>query len=578
MALCALSLTACASHLPEPASEAGPAGGCRLPVVKLTANQFDDAEEGASRPLTGRSDEPATLIQSIASRTTVDRYGRPKSVLVLSGGSLHGAFGAGLFYGWMKSAQSGGEPIPEYDLITGVSTGALQSTFVFLESSSDEKIRQTATEKTEKDRLATAGFLSHRLGGQENGVDAAGSSYLANLAQDYMPDRESDLLHLYPLQKVSPNKAGMLELFGHQSVANMEPLRAVIEAELGPRTIEAVGAEAARGRKLFVAIADLVNRYGYAADLTKLAELATYPDRQSEQDLNRVFPDWQRGDRRNLIDAARQCYIDALVASSSVPPGVPSVSIEIIKEGRDGHILNPNPHHRGEPLPTVPSDRVAGQHAFVDGGATFAVFFTQLKSEITEAVNVNMDLIVNGDYYPKPWADFVKQPGYKRIRNVKMSAVDIGMQSADLLQTQVRLFSVQEARKWGQDHGRFRWAFIDNNGITAVEGGVDQFSHWRGPYAHTPQEWMFTSGGVPASCREWHKTDAAKFKPMEFYPTYMRCMLNYGMTRGADPSHRWNLCVPKDPSLCGRGEAGDFRKSRVDQRPSSSGELTSTPG
>lgn len=577
MAFCALSLSACANQLSEPASEAGPAGGCRLPVVKLTANQFDDAEEGTARRLTGRSDEPATLIQSIASPTTVDRNGRAKSVLVLSGGSLHGAFGAGLFYGWMKSAELGGEQIPEYDLVTGVSTGALQSTFIFLESSSDEKIKQIATERTEKDRLAKVGFLSRRLNSQENGVDAAGSSYLANLAQDYMPDRESDLLHLYPLQKVSPNKVGMLELVGHQSVANMEPLRAVIGAELGPRTIEGVGAEAIRGRKLYVAIADLVNRYGYAADLTKLAELATYPDRQSVQDLNRVFPNWHQGDRRNLIDAARQCYIDALVASSSVPPGVPSVSIEIIKEGRDGHILDPD-YHPGAPRPTVPSDRVAGQHAFVDGGATFAVFFTQLKSEIAEAVNVNMDLIVNGDYYPKLWADFVKQPRYKRIRNVKMSAIDIGVQSADLLQTQVRLFSVQEARKWGQDHGRFRWAFIDNNGITAVEDGVDQLSHWQPPYVQTPQEWMFTSGSVRASCRDWHGTDARKFSPMEFYPTYMRCMLNYGMTRGADPAHRWNLCVPKGSSLCGRGEAGDFNKSPVGKPSFSSDGSASTPG
>ncbi len=462
-----------------------------------------------------------------------------------------------------------GEPIPEYDLITGVSTGALQSTFIFLESSSDEKIRQVATDKTERDRLAMVGFLARRLDRQENGVDAAGSSYLANLAHDYMPDRESDLLHLYPLQKMSPNKVGMLELVGHQSVANMEPLRAIIEAELGPRTIEGVGAEAAKGRKLYVAIADLINRYGYAADLTKLAELATYPDRQNEQDINRVFPDWHRGDRRNLINAARQCYIDALVASSSVPPGVPSVSIEIIKEGRDGHILDPNPHHSGEPLPTVPSDRVAAQHAFVDGGATFAVFFTQLKSEITEAVNVNMDLIVNGDYYPKPRADFVKQRGYKRIHNVKMSAVDIGVQAADLLQTQVRLFSVQEARKWGQDHGRFRWAFIDNNGITANEHGVDQFRHWPKPYVRTPQEWEFPYNGAPArdaiTCSNWYKADAAKFNPMEFFPNYMRCMLNYGMTRGADPARRWNLCVAKDPSLCRREEAGDFRKSSVDQ-------------
>ena len=47
-----------------------------------------------------------------------------REFLVLSGGSQHGAFGGGFF--------SALPHVPTYDVVTGISTGALQSTTVFL--------------------------------------------------------------------------------------------------------------------------------------------------------------------------------------------------------------------------------------------------------------------------------------------------------------------------------------------------------------------------------------------------------------------------------------------------------------
>src|SRR5256885_1638727 len=51
----------------------------------------------------------------------------PKHILILSGGDAQGAFGCGILSGWRK-ASSGR---PKFDVVTGVSTGALIATFAF---------------------------------------------------------------------------------------------------------------------------------------------------------------------------------------------------------------------------------------------------------------------------------------------------------------------------------------------------------------------------------------------------------------------------------------------------------------
>ena len=58
----------------------------------------------------------------------------PFNILTLSGGGTRGAFGAGLLYGWTASGD-----IPEFDIVTGVSTGAVMATFAFLGGDELEK-------------------------------------------------------------------------------------------------------------------------------------------------------------------------------------------------------------------------------------------------------------------------------------------------------------------------------------------------------------------------------------------------------------------------------------------------------
>ena len=65
---------------------------------------------------------------------------RPYRVLALSGGGAGGAFGAGALVGLSRAGRR-----PEFDLVTGVSTGALIAPFAFLGSAWDAQLTDAYT-------------------------------------------------------------------------------------------------------------------------------------------------------------------------------------------------------------------------------------------------------------------------------------------------------------------------------------------------------------------------------------------------------------------------------------------------
>jgi len=67
------------------------------------------------------------------------------AVLVLSGGGAWGAYGAGFLDGWAKRPQGVGDHWPSrppFDVVTGVSTGAIMAPFALLGSGDDPKLQQ----------------------------------------------------------------------------------------------------------------------------------------------------------------------------------------------------------------------------------------------------------------------------------------------------------------------------------------------------------------------------------------------------------------------------------------------------
>lgn len=66
--------------------------------------------------------------------------------LAISGGGSNGAFGAGILNGWTRNGTR-----PEFDIVTGVSTGSLSAPFAFLGSGWDEELAAVYTEVTAGD-------------------------------------------------------------------------------------------------------------------------------------------------------------------------------------------------------------------------------------------------------------------------------------------------------------------------------------------------------------------------------------------------------------------------------------------
>lgn len=80
------------------------------------------------------------------------------NILALSGGGADGAFGAGLLVGWSEAGTR-----PEFDIVTGVSTGALMSTLVFLGPAYDSALTALYT-ATQSHHIYSARGIDGLLG------------------------------------------------------------------------------------------------------------------------------------------------------------------------------------------------------------------------------------------------------------------------------------------------------------------------------------------------------------------------------------------------------------------------------
>ena len=81
-----------------------------------------------------------------AADATASPEQRRLNILALSGGGSHGAFAAGVLNGWTATGER-----PVFDVVTGVSTGALIAPMAFLGPSYDGRIRELYTNVSSKD-------------------------------------------------------------------------------------------------------------------------------------------------------------------------------------------------------------------------------------------------------------------------------------------------------------------------------------------------------------------------------------------------------------------------------------------
>ena len=150
-------------------------------------------------------------------KTTADRLPCPDNklnVLLISGGGSNGAFTAGVINGWADN-----KTMPKFNLVAGVSTGALQATAAFIGPEEGKKIVKNA----------------------------------------YTTITKEDVVSEY-----------WLPLF-HNSISSAEPLKQQLEKYVTDEVIDKVAHEYRRGRRLYVATTDLANRRVVVWDLSKLA-------------------------------------------------------------------------------------------------------------------------------------------------------------------------------------------------------------------------------------------------------------------------------------------------------------------
>ena len=84
------------------------------------------------------------------------KRGHALNMLSLSGGGQNGAFGAGFLIGWRESGRR-----PQFDLVGGVSTGALLATHAFLGTPADDAIlEEMYTQITSADIYSNRGIFS----------------------------------------------------------------------------------------------------------------------------------------------------------------------------------------------------------------------------------------------------------------------------------------------------------------------------------------------------------------------------------------------------------------------------------
>jgi predicted acylesterase/phospholipase RssA len=257
--LVGLALSACAINRPADKR----AATCALPITRIGVT-LPGSEIAALPAIRG-------AMTSIADSKGTQRRIRS---LVLSGGGQHGSFGSGFLTG-MQNAGT----LPRYDIVTGVSTGALQATFAFL-----------GQDVAPADRILTPAddFAPEAASPTRTNVD--------DTVSGYMISREATLY-------IDKGTTGIIRRAAKGSLA---PLVTRLNKMITPQTLRAVAAAGAANRKLYVAMLNYDTADEEVVDMTALAA---------------------RFDGSNF-GAVQYCYNQVLLASSSEPIGAPPVSID----------------------------------------------------------------------------------------------------------------------------------------------------------------------------------------------------------------------------------------------------------
>jgi hypothetical protein len=377
-------------------------------------------------------------------RRVLGDEGRPsESMLFLSGGSLHGAFGAGFLDEWKR--RSPGGHLPDFKVVTGVSTGSILSTFAFVDQPERAVEGYTITNESE---------LLKPFGGVKNG-DPTISSYV--------------------------------QLLKKGALADLGPLRLRLHGFIDDGMLHKVATEGARGRLLLVGVVDVDTGQAVILDLTDMAkQYVSAPDDATRQ-------------------VKRDCYIEAIMASSSAPLAA---------------------------LPVFIDNRM-----YVDGGVRFGMFSDEIGEQILRtsdsSAKPTIYLLISGDQEvaakcgkadPAYCSNGADPPGNHTGAHAKWTFPELALRSEGILANQVYRFSADRVAQQARARGiPFRQIVIKPDMVT-----------------HSfPRGATGVAANDAKTCQEWRAIDRADGDPLQFYPKYMRCVIDYGRARVTDEMQSW---------------------------------------
>lgn len=218
--IAAVALAACAS-LPRldavPADHVGGAEVAGLPGVRYIVG--GDQALLSSDILAVRRRERAWLASSGYDFDVEQPILPPHHYLAISGGGDNGAFAAGLLVGWSALGTR-----PKFDVVTGVSTGALIAPFAFLGQPYDAEMQHEYTSITPEGIFVLRGFFKR---------------------------------------------------FTSESLTKSDPLKELVERSVTPQMLQEIGAEHQKGRLLMVATTDMDSGRAVVWNMTKVAAIGT---------------------------------------------------------------------------------------------------------------------------------------------------------------------------------------------------------------------------------------------------------------------------------------------------------------
>jgi len=406
-------------------------------------------------------------------------------MLFLSGGSQKGAFGGGYLKGWDDSGQFP----PNFAVVTGVSTGGLQSINAF-------------------------------------------TGDVQNLAKEYFIDAESDLLKSY----VGDGDLGLMDyitIVNKGSVGELTPLKELIETKLTEKDAEGLDLIEKINRKyvkqelqnayksdvghdinpdnppqrmLLIVATSVDDGNAYAFDMSRLANrIVRHRDKFNTAKVNHLIG----------------CFSDVMLASSAVPLAAQPVFID--------------------------------NTMYIDGGAKFAVANHRVSSDpkVFTGVDKKKDvfIIINGQTgiskNCKICGTLKDSPQHK-----PWSFMDLAGRSIDLLTNQIKQYSVAkiEAEADAENNRVMRARlcsdyldypgnshrdefYIENCKNLKVDPEAILFSDAQKTEI-IPKDLDDASMGLNGTpCNEYLRQDKENLKPVEFHRNFMACLVEYGCRR-----------------------------------------------